>query len=109
MVEIYNKIGYEEWDKKAFVIPSEYQLKETSYLHEAINVFYAAGGYDFFQVINPEKYAMGWLDFIGSLYSEIEAGNYKSDGKQHSIPLSEEERGFLVEQGVPDIFTNDII
>ena len=39
-----------------------------------------AGGYDFFEAINPEKYASNWLNFMGGLYSEIENGKYKPDG-----------------------------
>lgn len=108
MLETADKVGYEEWDNPQFAIPENFHLDENSKLHEAINVFYMAGGYDFFKVTNPQKYASNWLDFIGSLYSEIEKGKYKPDGKYHKSPLTEEQRNSLIKQGVPEIFTNDI-
>lgn len=81
MIERVDKIGYEEWDSPRFIVPKNFYLDENSKLHEAIKVFYLAGGFDFFKVINPEKYATNWLDFVGNS---------------------------LIMQGVPEIFTNDI-
>lgn len=66
------------------------------------------GGYDFFKVNNPEKYAARWLDFVGDLYSDIEENKYKTDGRFHKNPLSDEDRMSLKEQGVPELFTDDI-
>ena len=108
MLEIPDRLNYEEWDKPDFVIPNEYILNNDSYLHEAINIFYKAGGYDFFKVIDPEKYADHWLDFMGGLYADIDSGKYISDGNPHSHPLSAEDRASLANQGVPTIFTDDI-
>lgn len=108
MIETFDKVGYEEWDKPGFVVPKNFHLNENTKLHEAINIFYLAGGFDFFKVINPAKYASNWLDFIGNLYSEIEDKKYKTDGKFHKNPLTEEQRNSLINQGVPEIFTNDI-
>lgn len=108
MLEIFDKVGYKEWDKQGFVTPEKFYLDENSKLHEAIEVFYIAGGYDFFKVIDPEKYASKWLDFVGILYSEIVDGKYKTDRKYHKNPLTEEQRKSLIEQGVSEIFTNDI-
>lgn len=108
MVETEDRIGYEEWDNQGFIIPDRFHLDEKSKLHEAIEVFYMAGGYDFFEVVNPEKYALNWLIFMGNLYSDIEDGSFKTDGKHHSNPLTEEQRIILLEQGVPPVFVNDI-
>lgn len=108
MIETSDKIGYEEWDNPQFAIPKSFHLDENSKLHEAINVFYLAGGYDFFKVIEPQKYASNWLDFIGGLYSEIENGKYKPDDKYHKSPLTEEQKKSLIKQGVPEIFTDNI-
>lgn len=108
MIERANKIGYEEWDSPRFMVPKNLYLDENSKLHEAIKVFYLAGGFDFFKVINPEKYATNWLDFVGNLYSEIVDGKYKTDGGYHKNLLMEEQRNSLIMQGVPEIFTNDI-
>ena len=108
MLEMSDKVGYEEWDKQGFVVPKNFYLDENSKLHEAIEVFYLAGGYDFFKVINPEKYASNWLDFVGNLYSEIVNGKYKTDGRYHKNSLSKECKNSLIAQGVPEIFTNDI-
>ena len=107
MLELHDKIGYAIWDDKDFALPKEFKLNENSKLQDALRVFYEAGGYDFFKVDNPEKYASNWLDFIGDLYTDIEDGKYKSDGNHYSIPLSENERMSLIEQGVPEIFTKD--
>jgi len=104
-----NKIGYEEWDKPDFVLPEYFRLNNHSKLHEAINVFYLAGGFDFFKVINPEKYASHWVDFIGNLYSEIEDKKYQTDEQFHKNPLTEKQRESLITQGVPEIFTNDLL
>lgn len=109
MIESFDKVGYEEWDKPGFVMPKNFYLDENSKLHEAINVFYLAGGFDLFKVINPEKYASNWLDFISNLYSEIVDEKYKTDDEYHENPLTEEQRNSLVIQGVSEIFTNDIV
>lgn len=107
MLEVPDKLGYAIWDDKSFTIPKEFVLNENSKIQDALRVFYDAGGYDFFKVINPAKYATKWLDFIGGLYSDIEDGKYHSDGKHYSIPLSEDKRISLIEQGVPEIFTKE--
>lgn len=109
MEEIYDRLNYAEWDESGFEIPEEYLLTDHSFLHEALNVFYAAGGYDFFKVVRPEKYADKWLDFIGKLHWEIYSGKYVSDGMVHENPLDGKKRKSLREQGVPDIFTGDSI
>lgn len=46
MIERANKIGYEEWDSPRFMVPNNLYLDENSKLHEAIKVFYLAGGFD---------------------------------------------------------------
>ena len=74
MLEIPERLNYAEWDNADFVLPEALILQENSFLHEAIHVFYAAGGYDFFYVATPKKYAARWLDFMGELYSAIVAG-----------------------------------
>ena len=109
MEEIPERLNNGEWDEAGFEIPKEYFLTEHSYLHEAIKVFYSAGGYDFFKVVRPEKYADKWLDFIGNLYQEIYNGKYISDGVLHDNPLDSEKRKSLKEQGVPDVFTGDTL
>lgn len=50
MQERYN---FCEWDEETFKLPDEYLLDENSDLAEALNVFYSAGGYDFFNVMEP--------------------------------------------------------
>lgn len=105
MLEAQNRVGYAEWDNAGFAVPKEFLLGENSTLGDALRVFYAAGGYDFFKVIDPEKYASRWLEFMGVLYAEIEDGKY--NGGSFAFPLSEEERASLVEQGVPERFTGD--
>ncbi len=109
MIETSDKVCYAEWDNPEFVLPQNLQLNQNSKLHEAINVFYLAGGFDFFKVIDPEKYASNWLDFVGALYAEIEDGVYETDGEYHKNPLTEEQRVSLIVQGVPEIFTGDIL
>lgn len=107
MFETSNKVGYAEWDNADFAIPKEFLLDENSSLANALTVFYAAGGYDFFNVVNPDKYASAWLEFIGSLYADIEDDVYKRDDGHFTFPLSEEERKSLIEQGIPEKFTSD--
>ncbi len=107
MLETPEVLGYAEWDNADFVIPNEFLLNGNSSLTEALNVFYKAGGYDFFKVVNPDKYASAWLDFIGNLYAEIEDGKYGSGGEHFTFPLSDEQRRSLMEQGVPERFTSD--
>lgn len=107
MLETPEMVGYPEWDNADFTIPKEFLLNENSSLADALRVFYAAGGYDFFKVIRAEKYALNWLDFIGGLYANIEDGRYGSNGEHFTFPLSEENRRSLIEQGVPDTFTRD--
>lgn len=102
------KCKFYEWDEVAFVLPDKYILNENSDLAEALNVFYSAGGYDFFNVVEPEYYASNWLDFIGNLYSEIMDGRYSSNGKQFVIPLTEVQKQELSERDVPEVFVTDI-
>ena len=109
MLEVPDKIGYAIWDDEGFILPKEFTLNENSKLQDALRVFYQVGGRDFFQVVNPEKYASNWLDFMGNLYSDIVDGKYKSDGKLYSLPLSDHERILLIEQGVPEIFVKEAL
>lgn len=74
----------------------------------SFEAFYKAGGYDFFKVRDPDKYASNRLDFMGDLYEKIEEGIYKKDGLYHKNRLSEKERNSLSEQGVPEVFWLDI-
>jgi len=99
MLEVPEKLNYAEWDNVDYALPQELILKENSFLHEAVYVFYAAGGYDFFKVVNSKKYATRWLDFMGD----------KKDFNDYENPLSEKDRNSLIEQGVPNLFTNKII
>lgn len=107
MLEVPDKVGYVIWNDKDFIIPKEFELNENSKIQDALRVFYVAGGFDFFNVVNPAKYASNWLDFMGNLYRDIVDGKYKFDGNHYSIPISENERNSLIEQGVPEIFTKD--
>ena len=99
---------YYEWDEDDFRLPQEYQLHEKSDLADALNVFYAAGGTDFFQVEDPEQYASAWQDFLGNLYVQIEKGEFVPSGKTYTVPLSEKQRRNLRERGVPDVFLTDL-
>lgn len=107
MLEISERLNYAEWDGDGFSIPTEFILGENAGLSDALNMFYKAGGYDFFKVVDPEKYASAWLEFVGGLYEDIEDGRYAFDGKHFSFPFSEETRKELEEQGVPKLFTED--
>ena len=97
-----------KWDDEDIAIPEEFILTDDSYLHEALEVFFKAGGREFFKVEDADKYAYNWIDFVGNLYQEIEDGKYKPDGKYHKNPLSDMEREQLKKQGVPDLFLDDI-
>ena len=99
---------FAEWDDEDFILPEELVLTDDSYLHEAIEVFYKAGGFSFFQVIDADQYSPNWLDFVGGLYSDIEEGKYKPDGNCHKNPLSDFKKQVLTEQGVPEIFIEDL-
>jgi len=108
MDESSKKCNYYEWDEKSFELPEEYKLKENSELADALKVFYAAGGYNFFNVINPEYYASNWLEFMGKLYGEIMEDKYVFISKIFSIPLDDEQREELASRHVPDRFICDI-
>lgn len=98
---------YAEWDKSNFKIPDELKLSETSSLGDALYVFYEAGGYDFFGVVDADQYAPNWLDFVGNLYTSIEDGMYIKGNSHFHFPLSNEIRSKLILQGVPSIFVTD--
>lgn len=102
------KCKFYEWDEAAFVLPNEYILDENSDLAEALNVFYFAGGYNFFNVVEAEYYASNWLDFVGNLYSEIMDDRYRSNGKQFAVPLTDVQKQELSARGVPEVFVMDI-
>lgn len=107
MLEIPERLNYAEWEGESFSVPRELILGENAELSDALNVFYKAGGYDFFKVVDPEKYASAWLEFVGGLYADIEDGRYSQGGKRFVFPFSEETRKELEEQGVPNRFTRD--
>ena len=102
------KCKFYEWDETTFVLPNKYILDKNSDLAEALNVFYSAGGYDFFNVVEAEYYASNWLDFVGNLYSEIMDDRYRSKGKPFVVPLADVQKQELSERGVPDVFVTDI-
>ncbi|MBR6562714.1 MAG: hypothetical protein IKK70_02115 [Clostridia bacterium] len=102
------KCRFYEWDEADFVLPSEYVLTENSDLADALNVFYSAGGYDFFNVVEADYYASNWLDFVGSLYKDIDDEKYRSNGKRFVIPLSKKQKQELSGRGVPSVFVTDI-
>lgn len=108
MLEIPERLNYAEWEEKNFSVPPELILDENAELADALNVFYKAGGYDFFKVVNPDKYASAWLEFIGGLYADIKDGRYIQGGKRFVFPFSEDIRKELKEQGVPKLFTEDL-
>ena len=109
MEEVSYRVNYGEWDKVGFEVPAECVLTEENSLYDAVKAFYLAGGYDFFKVVDPRKYGERWLEFIGNLYVEIDHGMYKEDGLNRENPLDAQKRKDLCEQGVPDIFTRDLL
>ncbi len=102
------KYKFFEWDEDNFQLPDKFVLDESSDLADALSVFYSAGGYEFFNVIEPEYYSDNWLNFVGNLYSEIEDNKYCSIGKKYSIPLTELQKQELLDRGVPEIFLTDL-
>lgn len=98
---------YAAWDAADFRLPDAWKLGENESLGRALIVFYAAGGYDFFQVSDADRYAAAWLDFIGNLYTSIDDGMYAKGDSRFRFPLSEREREQLIRQGVPAVFTMD--
>ncbi len=103
--------GHFEWDEPGFEVMRQYILTGGSDLEDALGVFYSAGGYDFFNVVDPRYYGDRWLEFIGNLYSEIDDGKYAPSGKpykRYAIPLTEEQKRELSSRGVPDVFVTDI-
>lgn len=98
---------YAAWDRADFRLYEEWKLNEASSLADALYVFYAAGGYDFFEVIDADCYASNWLNFVGGLYTAVENGVYQKGESHFRFPLSDEVRRSLIEQGVPPIFTTD--
>ncbi len=99
---------FAEWDEATFILPKEYKLNEDSELADALNAFFSAGGYEFFQVVEPKYYSDKWLDFIGNLYSEIVDGVYCAKGKGFPIPLSDDQKQELSSRGVPMVFLTDL-
>lgn len=102
------KYKFYEWDESTFVLPDEYILDDNSDLADALNVFYLAGGYDFFNVVEPKYYSDNWMDFVANLYNEIMENRYVSDGKKIIIPLTDKQKQELFERGVPEVFLTDI-
>ncbi len=100
---------YLEWDEEHFVIPEEYKLEENADLADALNVFWSAGGFDFFNVIDPEYYGSNWLEYMGMLYEKIISGQYKISDKQYSVPLTDEQKAGFTKRGVPEVFVTDLV
>lgn len=98
---------YAAWDAADFRLPDVWKLCKDESLGRALMVFYAAGGYDFFEVVDADHYASTWLDFIGNLYTAIDSGVYGKGESHFRFPLSEKVREQLILQGVPAVFTTD--
>ena len=103
-----NKCKYYEWDEATFVIPKEFQLGISSELADALNVFWTAGGLDFFNVNDSKYYAESWLEFMGALYSKIADGEFVVTDRIYQIPLSNEQKKDLARRGVPEVFITDL-
>jgi len=103
-----NKYKYYEWDEEKFVIPQKYYLKINADLADALNVFWSAGGFDFFNISNPKYYSQNWLDFISTLYNRINNGEFIINNKIYIIPLSDKQKEELSNRGVPSIFITNI-
>lgn len=103
-----DKCRYYEWDEADFTLPDEFALSESSDLADALNVFWAVGGLDFFNVSDPCCYASNWLEFVGGLYARIASGEFVAKGKVFTVPLSAEQKKALNERGVPSVFITDI-
>lgn len=99
---------YYEWDMDSFVLPREWVLGNKSDLGSALKVFYAAEGYDFFNVIDTKYYSSNWLDFVGDLYVAIADDKYLPGSTKYVIPLSYAQKEELAERGVPEVFVTDI-
>ncbi len=99
--------NYFEWDEQNFVLPKAYEVKASSDLADVMNIFYLAGGYDFFNVVDPKNYASKWLSFMGDLYAGITEGIY-CNHKTLKNPLTEAQKRKLAKQGVPEIFIVDL-
>lgn len=97
-----------EWDEDTFILPSEYILDENNDLADALKIFYLAGGYDFFNVIEAEYYASNWLDYVGNLYRDIMDNRFNSNGKNFTVPLTDEQKQELLDRGVPEVFVTNI-
>lgn len=104
MQSTYN---YVYQDSPNFSIPKEYELDTNSTLADALTVFLKAGGYDFFEVIDPKYYSDKWLNFVGDLYADIMANQYLIGKSRFVNPLTSEQKRGLIEQGVPEVFVSD--
>lgn len=102
-----NTYNYAYWDSPDFSIPKEYELDTNSSLADALTVFFKAGGYDFFEVIDPKYYSDKWLDFVGNLYADIMANRYLIGKSRFVNPLTSEQKQSLIEQGVLEVFVSD--
>ena len=99
---------YAQWDRSDFTLPPEFVLDGGRTLADSLRVFYAAGGYDFFKVVDPDRYSPKWLEFMGKLYESILSDDLPKGDGHFTFPLSESERKSLIEQGVPPVFTSDL-
>lgn len=102
------KCKYYEWDEPNFVLPDKFNLEEKSDLADALDIFWSAGGLDFFNVVDPKFYASNWLEFMGSLYYKIECGEFVATDKTYHVPISNEQKKELVSRNVPDVFITDL-
>lgn len=101
------KCKYYEWDEPNFVLPEKFHLKEKGNLADALNIFWSAGGLDFFNVVDPRYYASNWLEFIGTLYCKIECGEFVATDKSYYVPISNDQKMELASRGVPTVFITD--
>ncbi|MBQ7920086.1 MAG: hypothetical protein IJ324_09130 [Lachnospiraceae bacterium] len=103
-----DKCKYYEWDEPNFILPDQFDLKEKRDLADALSIFWAVGGLDFFYVVNPKSYALNWLDFVGALYCKIEGGMFAVTDKSYRVPISAEQKKELASRGVPAVFITDL-
>lgn len=96
------------WDD-GFEIPRQLLCDENCDLALALEIFYLGDGYGYLldQEYREER-SEEWLEFIGKLYRDIEAGCYKETGKPYQIPLSKVQRYRLSKSNISAIFITDL-
>lgn len=95
------------WDD-GFKIPRKLLGNPDCDLALALEIFYLADGYAYFEGLAENTWRKEWKQFICSLYNDILDGKYMKSARRFEIPLTGVQKYKLQKRQIPEVFLTDL-